>query len=91
MSEPNTGHSCNIAMTTAWSHAVSWLSQTPLNLICRSFKSKIILSEARPYSGSIEIFRRRRRCRRQPEVGLKTRISQGWSKVSLSDLQAWKL
>ena len=36
--------------------------------------------------GSIEIFRRRRR--RQPEVGLKTSISQQWSTGSLSDWQA---
>ena len=38
----------------------------------------IIPSEARLYPGSIEIFRhrRRRRRRRQPEVGLKTSISQ---------------
>ena len=34
----------------------------------------VIPSEARLYPGSIEIFRRRRR--RQPEVGLKTSISQ---------------
>ena len=36
----------------------------------------IIPSEARLYSRSIDIFRRRRRRRRQPEVGLKTSISQ---------------
>ena len=35
----------------------------------------IIPSEVRLYSGSIEIFRRRHRCRhRQPEVGLKTMV-----------------
>ena len=39
----------------------------------------LIPSEARLYPGSIEIFRRRRRRRRQPEVGLKTSISQQWS------------
>ena len=43
---------------------------------------KLIPSEAR---GSIEIFRRRRR---QPEVGLKTSISQQWCTGSLSDWQA---
>ena len=49
----------------------------------------IIPSEARLYPGSIEIFRRRRRRRRrQPEVGLKTSISQQWSTGSLSDWQA---
>ena len=46
----------------------------------------IIPSVARLYPGSIEIFRRRRR--RQPEVGLKTLISQEWFTVSLSDWQA---
>ena len=35
----------------------------------------IIPSEARLYSGSIEICRRHHRCGRQPEVGLKTPIS----------------
>ena len=40
----------------------------------------VVPSEARLYPGSIEIFRRRRRRRRrQPEVGLKTSISQQWS------------
>ena len=47
----------------------------------------LVPSEARLYPGSIEIFRRRR----QPEVGLKTSISQQWSTGSLSDWQAWKL
>ena len=47
--------------------------------------AEIIPSEARLYPGSIEIFRRRRRRRRQPEVGLKTSISQQWSTGSLSD------
>ena len=43
----------------------------------------VIPSEARLYPGSIEIFRRRRRRRRrrQPEVGLKTSISQEWCRV----------
>ena len=50
--------------------------------------SWIILSEARLYSGPIEIFRRRHR---QPEVGLKTPISPQCSKGSLLDLQVWKL
>ena len=44
---------------------------------------RLILSEA----SSIDIFRRRRR-RRQPEVGLKTSISQEWCTGSLSDWQA---
>ena len=43
---------------------------------------RLILSEA----SSIDIFRRRRR--RQPEVGLKTSISQEWCTGSLSDWQA---
>ena len=47
----------------------------------------IFPSKARLYPGSIEIFRRRRR-RRQPEVGLKTSISPQWSTGLLSDLQA---
>jgi len=42
MSEPNTGHSCNIAMTTAWSHAVSWLSQTPCGFVLFKFNLSII-------------------------------------------------
>jgi len=41
-------------------------------------------SEARLYSRSIDIFRRRR----QPEVGLKTSISREWCMGSLSDWQA---
>ena len=54
-------------------------------------RGAIVPSEARLYPGSIEIFRRRRRRRRrrrQPEVGLKTSISQQWSTGSLSDWQA---
>ena len=42
---------------------------------------RLILSEA----SSIDIFHRRRR---QPEVGLKTSISQEWCTGSLSDWQA---
>ena len=53
----------------------------------REWTMLLIPSEARLYPGSIEIFRRRRR-RRQPEVGLKTSISQQWSTGSLSDWQA---
>ena len=44
-----------------------------------------ILFRVKLYSVSIEIFRRRRR--RQPEVGLKTSISQEWCMGSLSDWQ----
>ena len=47
--------------------------------------SWIIPSEARLYSGPIEIFRR------QPVVSLKTPISPQWSTGSLLDLQAWNL
>jgi len=54
--------------------------------IYQSFNTmdSIIPSEARLYSRSIDIFRRRR----QPEVGLKTSISQEWCTGSLSDWQA---
>ena len=41
-----------------------------------------VIPEGRLYSGSIEIFRRRRR---QPEIGLKTQISPQWSTGSMSD------
>ena len=54
----------------------------------RSFawcRDSVIPSEARLYPRSIDIFRRRRR---QPEVGLKTSISQEWCTGSLSDWQA---
>ena len=43
---------------------------------------RLIPSEARLYLRSIDIFRRRRR---QPEVGLKTSISQEWCTGSLPD------
>ena len=46
---------------------------------------RLIPSEARLYPRSIDIFRGRRR---QPEVGLKTSISQEWCTGSLSDWQA---
>ena len=52
---------------------------------CVSLVYLLIPSEARLYSRSIDIFRRRRR---QPEVGLKTSISQEWCTGSLSDWQA---
>ena len=49
------------------------------------FHGVLIPSEARLYPHSIDIFRHRRR---QPEVGLKTSISQEWCTGSLSDWQA---
>ena len=56
-----------------------------LSMNVRTLFVAYILFRAKLYSVSIEIFRSRRR--RQPEVGLKTSISQEWCMGSLSDWQ----